>query len=256
MDSLKIVTFNIKCDWKTDSINSFMHRAGLVFEKVMKEMPEIILFQEIKAEHLELLRRMFPEYDFYGHFREKDYSGEGLYTAVLKSRIQLLGYDSYWLSPTPYVPGSRFENQSECPRICITTKLRDKKTGKIFKTLNVHLDHISDEARIDGIKLILDRAAKEREYENIPLIIGGDFNAYPDSETIRYCNEYDKIELHDITDKIGATFHDFGSAAVKIDYIYVTKDILPYVKSTGIWDDSNAGIYLSDHYPVYAIIEN
>ena len=120
----------------------------------------------------------------------------------------------------------------------------------------MHLDHISDEARIEGIKLILDRAAKEREYEDIPLIIGGDFNAYPDSETIRYCNEYDKIELHDITDKIGATFHDFGSAAVKIDYIYVTKDILPYVKSTGIWDDSNAGIYLSDHYPVYAIIEN
>lgn len=33
MDNMKIVTFNIKCDWKTDSINSFIHRAGLVFEK-------------------------------------------------------------------------------------------------------------------------------------------------------------------------------------------------------------------------------
>lgn len=224
-------------------------------KKIMKEMPEVILFQEIRAEHLELLKRMLPEYDFYGHFREKDYSGEGLYTAVLKSRIQLLGLDSYWLSPTPYVAGSRFENQSEYPRICISTKLRDKKTGKIFKALNVHLDHISDEARIEGIKLILDRAAKERECEDIPFIIGGDFNAEPHSETIRYCNEYKKIELHDITDKIDTTFHDFGAAAIKIDYIYVTKNILPYVKSAGFWDDSNVGVYLSDHYPVYAILE-
>lgn len=255
MDNIKIVTFNIKCDWKTNSINSFMHRAGLVFEKIMKELPEVILFQEIKKEHLELLKRMLPEYDFFGHFREKDYSGEGLYTAILKSRMQLLGYNSYWISPTPYLPGSRFENQSECPRICISTKIRDTKTNKIFRVLNVHLDHISDEARIEGIKLILDMVRNEQKNDNIPLIIGGDFNAEPDSETIKYCNEYKDIELHDITDKINITFHDFGSAAIKIDYIYVTKDILPCAKSAYIWNDSNAGIYLSDHYPVCAVFE-
>ena len=39
MSLTKIVTFNIRNPWNTDGINSFMHRAGLVYDKVMTEMP-------------------------------------------------------------------------------------------------------------------------------------------------------------------------------------------------------------------------
>lgn len=123
MQELNIVTFNIRCVWKKgDGINSFVHRAGMIYEKITQERPDIILFQEMRKEHLGLMRRMLPEYDFIGHLRDADYTGEGVFTAILKSRIQLLGMDSYWLSPTPYQPGSRFEIQSLCPRTCLTLK--------------------------------------------------------------------------------------------------------------------------------------
>lgn len=250
--NLKVVTFNIRCVWKGygDGINGFVHRAGMVYEKIMREKPDVIMFQEMRQEHLELLKRMLPEYTFIGHFRENDYTGEGLYTAILNERIQLLGFESYWLSPTPYVAGSRYENQSECPRICITLKLRDMVTGRVFRAVNIHLDHISDEARVEGIRQVFKTTGERNQIDDMPTIIAGDFNAEPDSDTISFCKNYDKFKVYEVTDKIAVTFHNWGQKAVKIDYIFATESIKNSVKSVYIWDDCDEGIYLSDHYPV------
>lgn len=255
MNNTKVVTFNLRCVYKPcgewgDGINCFIHRAGMIYERVRAEMPEIIVFQETVKESLEFLKKIMPEYEFFGHFRNADFCGEGIYTAVKKDRIQVLGYDSYWLSPTPSVPGSRFENQSDCPRTCLTLKVRDTKTGKIFKVLNTHLDHISDEARIEGIKLILERAGEEYKNDNIPLILAGDFNARPDTETMNYCNNYEALKLYDVTENIEASFHNFGEKKAKIDYIYVSGCIKNAKEDVYIWDDEYNGIFLSDHYPI------
>lgn len=252
MSNLKVVTFNLRCVWIGDGINSGIHRAGMIYEKILKELPDVILFQETRDRHLEFLTRVLPEYAFYGHFREADFTGEGLYTAIRKETMQVLGYDSYWLSPTPYIPGSRFENQSDCPRTCLTLKLREKRTNKVFKMANVHLDHISDAARIEGIQMALERAYEDKQIDDVPYLLGGDFNATPDSTTIQYCNHYDKFKIYDVTNKITGTFHDFGrrDGDFKIDYIYITEEIKNAVISVTRWEDCDDGIYLSDHYPV------
>lgn len=251
MSNLKVVTFNLRCVWKGDGINGGIHRAAMIYDKILEELPDVILFQETIDKHLDFLTRVLPEYEFYGHFRNSDYTGEGLYTAVRKETMQVIGYDSCWLSPTPYVPGSRFEDQSGCPRTCITLKLREKATNKIFKAANVHLDHISDAARIEGIQLALARAYEDKKIDDVPYLIGGDFNATPDSETIQYCNNYDKFKIYDVTNKITGSFHDFGRRSdFKIDYIYTTEEIKNAVNSVTRWEDCDEGIYLSDHYPV------
>ncbi len=43
--------------------------------------------------------------------------------------------------------------------------------------------------------------------------------------------------------------------AKKIDYIFVSEDIVKAVEKVDIWDTCFNGIYLSDHYPVYADID-
>lgn len=255
MNNIKFVTFNLRCVWKStdkwgDGINDFIHRAGFIYDKITSEQPDILAFQEVQRQHLELLEKMFPEYSFYGQFRDADFTGEGIYTAVRKDRFQTLSFDTYWISPTPYVSGSRYENQSECPRICVTVKVRDKVSGRIFRTFNVHLDHISDEARVQGMQCVLDRAELYLAEDDIPFIIAGDFNAEPDSQVIKMCGEYKKHKIFDVTDKIKSTFHNWGKCAEKIDYIYVTEDIKKTVKDVYTWNDTKDGIYLSDHYPV------
>ena len=44
---MKITTFNIRCKFDTDGINSFVHRAGFIFHKIQKEKPDVIAFQEV-----------------------------------------------------------------------------------------------------------------------------------------------------------------------------------------------------------------
>lgn len=45
---MKVVTYNLSCDWDScDGINSFIHRAGMIYERLDAEMPDIIAFQEV-----------------------------------------------------------------------------------------------------------------------------------------------------------------------------------------------------------------
>ena len=254
MDNIKFVTFNLRCvwkDWGYDNENAFVHRAGFVYDKITSELPDVIVFQEVPDTHIKLMERMLPEYAFYGQFRDEHFEGEGLYTAIRKERLQVLSFDTYWISPTPYVPGSRYENQSDCPRICVTVKVRDKVSGNIFRTFNVHLDHISDEARVLGMNCVLDRLEYYLADDDIPFIIAGDFNAKPDSKVIDMCNHYEKRPIFDATAKLPESFHDWGKRKdCKIDYIYMSQNFKDKVKASYIWDDEHTGIYLSDHYPV------
>lgn len=122
----------------------------------------------------------------------------------------------------------------------------------MLRTFNIHLDHISDEARIEGIHLVIKMLDKFNENTEVPSIILGDFNAGPDSETIRYCNEYKGTRIVDVTSSLPITFHNWGTDSQKIDYIYVTGGIENALTNIGVWDLCHDGIYLSDHYPVFA----
>ena len=257
MSISKIVTFNSRnvWMWSKEGINCFIFRAGLIYEKVNKEKPDVIAFQEILQKNLDLLKKLFPEYEFYGQFRNEDYTGEGLYPAVRKDAWDVIGYETFWISPTPYVSGSRFEDQSECPRICVVTQIRHKETGKMLRLYNIHLDHISDAARIEAIKCVMAKVKEFNARLPLPSMIMGDYNALPDSETIRFCNEHQDPVIKDTTADLTITYHGYGTDSQKIDYIYVTEDMADAVLETKIWDTKYNGIYLSDHYPVCADVE-
>ena len=139
---MKIVTFNIRTRWDNDGINSFIHRIGLIYEKINEERPEVVAFQEVTEKHIDVLRKIFPDYDFYGSGRLEDRTGEGLYTAYLKSKFDLVSERVFWLSDTPNVPGSRFKSQSIYPRICVYTLLSDKESKEQFGFYNVHINSI------------------------------------------------------------------------------------------------------------------
>lgn len=252
---MKIVTFNLRCVWNKEGKNSFIHRAGLIYDKISREMPDVMAFQECTPQIMELMEKMFPEYAFCGQYRSENYWGEGLFVAVKKTDWTVLSYESFWLSPTPYVAGSRFPIQSDCPRICNVVQIRGKESGKMLRIFNVHLDHISDEARIEGIKCLLEKMEEFNARLALPAVILGDFNAGPECSTIKYCNEYEKTPLCDVTKDIPLTYHGWGGVLIpeweKIDYIYVSGGLEKALSDVGLWKDVSDGIYLSDHYPVY-----
>ena len=258
---MKVVSFNIRCAWNGDGINSFMHRIGLIYEKVQKEKPDVIGFQEMMDEHLDVLVKIFPEYQFTGSGRYKNYAGEGVYTAFRKDRFTEIEKKVFWLSETPEIPESKFDYQT-CMRNCIATCLYHKESGKCFYVYNVHMDHYhlihkdadpKVDARTKSAKLILERINADIKEKGFPVIFMGDFNSTPDTDAVKLCKQ---SGLTDVSEDMTFTFHKYGKENYrKIDYIFVTPDLKDKATPAIIWDDVKNGIYLSDHYPIVTEID-
>ena len=253
---MKIVTFNIRCSWDGDGINSFIHRAGMIFEKIQLEKPDIIGFQEVTDQILNFLESLMPEYLFLGHGRNADYKGEGVFTAILKETIQLISTDTFWLTETPY-KYSLLSGQSNCPRTCVGSVLQEKKSGTLFAIYNTHLDHLSgdsaDNVRLKELKVISRRIQEDQVTRQIPFFVLGDFNAEPHHTSIEYCDTGFQPPIEDLTEEFFPTFHGFhlgNDPFSKIDYIFISKEHRDSFLGAEIWDDEQDDVYLSDHYPI------
>ena len=250
MNKLKVVTYNMRYDCKEDGKNNFEYRKPYMIKKIKEKLPDIIGFQEMLPHMKAWFEESFPEYNLVGCGRAKDYTDEHNAIAYKKDSFELFGLETFWLSPTPYLPGSRFDEQSICPRVCTVALLKHKNGIKPMRVYNTHLDHEGEQARLLGIGLVLERIKQDYECFPLPSLLMGDFNASPDCKEIQVIEE-DGI-LEDTTKGIEYTFHNFGKSQdfIKIDYIYKSKEFI--CDQIGVWDDVEGGIYLSDHYPVEA----
>jgi endonuclease/exonuclease/phosphatase family metal-dependent hydrolase len=83
----------------------------------------------------------------------------------------------------------------------------------------------------------------------------GDFNATPDAPEIKVFTEHG-MGIVDATANLGGTFHNFGRRETfsKIDYIF-TNGVCDLNESFVVPDEGVDGVYISDHFPVCALIE-
>jgi endonuclease/exonuclease/phosphatase family metal-dependent hydrolase len=241
---MKIVTFNLRCAWDGDGINSFPHRAGSILNKIKKETPEVICFQEGIEKNVAFLRNALPEYHIVFNQRNNDYRGEGIATALKKDSVELLGLDSFWLSPTPRIPGTRFEEQSACPRICQCILLRHAN-GKMFRVYNTHLDHKGAGARYLGMLQTLQKISESEE----KFILMGDMNATQETPEIRLVEEtLGTRGAVECTAEVGKTFHGFRHELRNhIDYIFSD---CSFENPCVVPDEGKDDLYYSDHLAV------
>lgn len=258
---MKIVTFNIRCDYGQDGNNDFVYRKDFIKEKIEKESPDVICFQEVLPHVAAWLREHLKGYAVIGCGREADLTGEQMTVAYKVDEWELMELSHFWLSPNTRMAGSRFEEQSECPRMCTEVIFRNYKTQEIYQVFNTHLDHISGTAIKLGVELLLKKieemtfnyAEDGKEKKTIPCILLGDFNAEPSSLEMKPMKEQKK--LIDVTSQIAGTFHEFGALTelMKIDYIFISKEL--NCENVEVWDECYDGVYLSDHYPICATIK-
>ncbi|KLU70303.1 MAG: hypothetical protein RHS_3882 [Robinsoniella sp. RHS] len=194
------------------------------------------------------LKENLTDYYIIGCGRSSSLEDEQTSIAYQKGKYNLISMETFWLSETPSQPGSRYPQQSICPRACTEAVLQNLQTKELFRIINIHLDHEGTKARLLGLSQIFQKLKAEKGFHDIPVILAGDFNAFPDSEEMQIMKEYPRFR--DMTELAGGTFHDYGnlSEPEKIDYIYAEDKLC----SCGIekWMDCSEGVYLSDHYPL------
>ena len=250
---MKIVTFNLRCDVTIDLGNSFVHRKGAILDKIESEKPDILGFQECRPHMHAFLRKHLLDYELYGRQR----GGEGTESnpiAFRMDRFDLIGLETQWLSPTPFVPGSRYEIQSLCPRVFTHMTLEPLNGGSPIHVINTHLDHESEAARLQGAEHLMRYMRAILADRPYPLLLMGDFNAYPDEPCVRALLADKELRLTDQTDGIGTTYHGYGTVEIpRIDYI-MSRDF-DRIQPTALWTEADCGVYLSDHYPVAARLQ-
>ena len=247
---MKIVTFNLRCESSADGVNMFSYRKGLILDKLEREAPDIVGFQECRPQMQAFLQSHLRGYRMFGRQRGGNGS-ESNPIAFREDRFEMIGLETRWLSPTPFEPGSRFAEQSDCPRVFTHMQLRPLAGGSPLHVINTHLDHISPEARLLGARQLIRHMLDALADRPWPLLLMGDFNAFPDEPCVRELLAQPLLQLVDQTDGIGTTYHGYGTVdQPRIDYI-LSRDF-DRVLPVKLWTDEANGIYLSDHYPVLA----
>ena len=248
-EELTIMNTNLRCDSPTDLFKkSWFYRAELIAADIDSVRPDIIGFQEASFIHYNYLVDIMDGYESVMAYRDNYVLSEGCPIFYRTDRFELIESGSFWLSETPLVMSKDWDSAHY--RICIFVKLKDLNTGKEFAVFNTHLDHVSDEARINGIAVVLDKIA---ELGDIPSYLIGDMNAKENSKTIRAAMKSfdDAQKISPITEDT-ATFHGWGdeSRSKRIDYILISKSDAS-VSEYHVLDNLHNGAYSSDHSSIY-----
>jgi endonuclease/exonuclease/phosphatase family metal-dependent hydrolase len=260
--TLRAMTFNIRYDNPADGQNAWPHRKDLV-AKVIGQHADIAGLQEVTYQQLEDLRQRLPNFAAYGVGRD-DGQKKGEFSPILyrRDRFEIVSGETFWLSETPNVPGSRSWD-SAITRLVTVARMREHASDREFYFLNTHFDHRGAVARTKSAGMIreklteLDRA--------LPVIITGDFNCTPDQKPYRVMIDSEQAEqkpsLFDTrslskTKPTGpdSTWNGFSQIVPgrRIDYIFVSPGLTVAEHQT--LDMQPDGRFPSDHLPIVATV--
>lgn len=252
-DEIRIMSCNLRCINPLDTgKKSWFYRADLILRGIDGAAPGIIGFQEATKWQYDYLVRSLPGYDSVITYRDRAPNSEGCPVFYNTKLYSLIDKGSFWLSETPEKMSRDWG--SACYRICSYTILRSKATGFELIVFNTHLDHVSEEARIKGINLVLKKA---EEFGSRPLVLMGDLNAEVGSPTYAAATAIfdDAALMTEDTDTGSCTFQDFGAGLDRgrIDYFMISKQGLS-VESYKVLKDTFDGVYSSDHFPIFTVL--
>lgn len=255
-DAFKIASYNIRMQTEWDKgERNWSVRLPLVVKTIEQNGFDLMGLQEVTPGQLVDLDAALTGWARVGECREGGGKGEASPIYYKTARFELLSTETFALSETPAVLGSR-SWETACPRICTWAKLRDKLTGKTFRYYNTHLDHKSALAEHMGMKLILQKMGDAMEGGEA-VFLTGDMNVEPKSQVIALARE----KLTDARDA-SKTAHRGSDGTftgwqkdgwkMRIDYIFVSPGVRVLAHETV--NDRFDGILPSDHDPVVATL--
>lgn len=251
-----VMSFNIRVKTADDKgVKNWSYRCDRVAEYLKENEADVICLQEVtKATAADLTTGLEGAYNVVFYSREEGANAEGL-AICYTDDFSLEEESRFWLSETPEEMSKGWG--ANYYRICVNLLLKHKETGVCLDVYNVHLDHQVEAARVNGLKLIMEKATQKGH----PTVVAGDFNTTKDSEcfaeiskTMQSCQD----KAYNTDD--GVTYHNWGAAeetlgqTTAIDFCFVSQDVSP-LEFDILQDTIDKNVYYSDHYAISSIIE-
>lgn len=252
-NQVKVISFNMRTGGADNGTqNAWGARREGISAMMAKENPTVMGVQEALSYQLTFVTENVPGYEYYGVGRDDGRSTGEMMAIFYKTDVVELGdHGTFWLSETPDEVSYGWD--AAYRRTATWAFFTVKATGKKFFYINTHLDNEGSEAREQSMRLICDKLA-ELNPDGYPSILTADFNSTTDDAIFDPL----KMVMHDartdaaVTDQFG-TYNGWGTTTSTIDHIFYS-DFTPLEYHT-IMDRWNGVQYISDHYPISALLE-
>lgn len=258
----RVISANIRVALDEDESKGvgWSTRKDLCIRSIKKYKADIITLQEVLKVQAEDFKREFAGYQLVGFDGpEMDAHPTGYHgiakNPILfsKKRYELLAAGTYWLSETPLVAGSKSWETARA-RHANWVRLKDKRSGKEFRVINLHLDHVSNEAKLQQLNMVIHES--EQYPEDFSQVLTGDFNSRftsPAFDLARKEGWKEGMETLYGVKEMGFTGHAFkgllyekAEVGGRIDFIWYKGKA--QVKKAEILRDEVKGVYPSDHF--------
>jgi len=257
--TLTVMSFNVRYINQKDGVNNWDNRKEKVAEVITSNNVDIAGLQEPWKDQIRDLKKLLPEYAWFGWSRDNGKSkGEFVPIFYKKDKFAVIEKGIFWLSETPEEVGSKGWDV-KYPRIVVWARFKEKLSGKEIYFFNTHLG--GDIARFESAKLLRNKI--DEMTEGLPVIVTGDFNSVPDSPPYETMIEGNyKVELVDAfhsaiekNDEIYTNYLFDGNDKdlKRIDYIFVSPRIK--VLYHEIINKRIGKYYPSDHLALKAELE-
>lgn len=265
-NTIRLMTFNILVDRKTDTPYSWEYRRKQIADLLRYYNPDIFCLQEALEHQKNYFGECFSEYECFGVGRNDGrIDGEQVLIFHRKNMFKLKTQGYFWLSETPHIAGS-IGWDAKRPRTVVWKQLQYKDMEQPFIIANTHYDHKGKIANKNSAKILQQELSLIEP--RCTTILCGDFNSseetqaykeilscgFIDSSTAkeavcygmpftyhRFLMDQYKTDLHQIQQENDRVFRT-------IDHVFHCGEIK--VLRYGILGDNQLGIYPSDHFPV------
>jgi endonuclease/exonuclease/phosphatase family metal-dependent hydrolase len=245
---LRVMSVNVRVPVDADGANRWEARRDLFAATVARADPDVIGTQELHQRQGDDILRRLPRYNWFGRDRRGGHADEHMGIFYRRDRLTLIDQGDFWLSDTPAVPGS-ISWGHPYPRMVTWGRFRDAQ-GRRVVLLDTHFPYRAgdEDARAKAAALIMTRI--ESIAGGDPVILTGDFNTVPGSETHRVLTQ-GLTDARLSTEKPSgpaATFHNFtGTPDRRIDWILVRGFGVDAFTTDTAHDGQR---YPSDHFPI------
>lgn len=255
---LKIMSFNVRYGSakETNPMNGWEFRKAACVEMILDHKPTLIGFQEaIYTTQWSFFQdELAADYEGFGVGRDDGAEkGETMGILYRKLEIRRLKEGTFWLSPTPDVCSKAVEWGAGHFRTATWGIFEYIATGEKFFFMNTHLDVKS--TRDNAMKLIAERIEMYNP-DDLPVYLTGDFNADSSDKIFNNIGNLKNTRLYAPAERTdhGPTANSWtGESKSVIDHVYCSKHLTVYEYRT-IREPYSGVTYLSDHYPIYAIV--
>ena len=240
--SFTAASYNLRQANHHDSVagNGWGRRLPVLAELIRFHGFDIFGTQEGFKHQLDSLVNRLPGYAYTGLGRE-DGKDEGEHSAIFyrTDMFELLDHGDFWLSEMPDRPGLGWD--AVCPRICSWGKFLHYPSGQVFVFMNLHMDHVGKQARIESAKLVKERIGEVAN--GAPAMVTGDFNVDQTHQSYRTMlgngDMNDSYEIAEIRYAPNGTFNSYHTdeyTTSRIDHVFVTPGVK--IRKYGVLTDT------------------